>query len=163
MTTCLQRPSFWSPNLSLYNTNLPLNNDHLSTTTTYLGSRGWSLYTRLTVYINDFLYLFADHGQIQSTGRFLTGELYLFLLAEDASIFVQTCSQGKAQICNSLLQINWWVQVSLVIRGRHFPVINMIENYEIAIRKSNVRFKLEDMRPPSICLYWKKENGAKRY
>jgi hypothetical protein len=48
-TTCLQRPSFWSPNLSLCNTTLPLNNDHLSTTATNLGSQGWSLYTSLTV------------------------------------------------------------------------------------------------------------------
>ncbi len=48
-TTCLQRPSFWSPNLSLYNTTLPLNNDHLSTTATNLGFQGWSLYTSLNV------------------------------------------------------------------------------------------------------------------
>ncbi len=27
-TTCLQRPPLWSPNLSLYNINLPLNNGH---------------------------------------------------------------------------------------------------------------------------------------
>ncbi len=48
-TTCPQRPPFWSPNLSLYNTNLPLNNDHLLTTATNLGFRGWPLHTGLTL------------------------------------------------------------------------------------------------------------------
>jgi hypothetical protein len=45
-TTCLQRPSYSSPNLGLHNINqnLPLNNDHLSTTATHLGFQGWSLY-----------------------------------------------------------------------------------------------------------------------
>ncbi len=51
-TTCLQRPPFWSPNLSLYNIKLPLNKDHLSTTATNLGSWGWSLYTSSTVQSN---------------------------------------------------------------------------------------------------------------
>ncbi len=49
-TTCLQRPSFWSRNLILFSKNLHLNNDHLLTTATNLGSRGWSLYTGLTVF-----------------------------------------------------------------------------------------------------------------
>jgi hypothetical protein len=42
----------------LHNINLPLNNnDHLSSTATNLGSRGWSLYTSLTVVaINQRLY-----------------------------------------------------------------------------------------------------------
>ncbi len=48
-TTGIQRPSFWSPNLNLYYINLPLNNNHLSTTASYLGPWGWSLYTSLTV------------------------------------------------------------------------------------------------------------------
>ena len=55
-TTCLQRPLFWSPNLRLHNINLPLNNDHLSTTATNLGSRGWSLYKGLTVQSYTFKY-----------------------------------------------------------------------------------------------------------
>ncbi len=38
-----------SVGLCLWNINLPLNNDHLSTTATNFGSRGWSLYTGLTV------------------------------------------------------------------------------------------------------------------
>ncbi len=50
-TTSLQRPPFWCPNFSFYNIKLPLNNDHLSTMVTNLGSRGWSLYTGLTVLI----------------------------------------------------------------------------------------------------------------
>jgi len=33
-----------------HNIKLPLNNDHLSTTATNFGSRGWSLYTSLTVF-----------------------------------------------------------------------------------------------------------------
>ncbi len=48
-TTCLLWPSFWSPNYRFYNINLPLNNNHLSTTATNFGSRGWSLYAGLTV------------------------------------------------------------------------------------------------------------------
>ncbi len=48
-TTCLQRPPFWGPIFNFYNIKLPLNNDHLSTMATNLGSRGWSLYTCLTV------------------------------------------------------------------------------------------------------------------
>jgi hypothetical protein len=43
-TICLQRPQYLIPNVGLYNINLPLNNDHLSTTATNLGSQGWSLY-----------------------------------------------------------------------------------------------------------------------
>ena len=49
-TTCLQRPPFWGPIFTFYNIKLPLNNDHLSITATNLGSRGWSLYTGLTVH-----------------------------------------------------------------------------------------------------------------
>jgi hypothetical protein len=48
-TTCLQRPLFLGPDFNVYSIDLPLNNDHLSTTATILGSRGWSLYTGLTV------------------------------------------------------------------------------------------------------------------
>ncbi len=33
-TTCLQRTSFWNPDLNLYSINQPLNNDHLSTVAT---------------------------------------------------------------------------------------------------------------------------------
>ncbi len=47
-TTCLQRPLFWGLNFNFHNVNLPLNNDHLSTTATNFGSRGCSLYTSLT-------------------------------------------------------------------------------------------------------------------
>ncbi len=39
------------PGLGLYNINLPVNNDHLSSTATNLGSRWWS-YTGLTVIVN---------------------------------------------------------------------------------------------------------------
>ncbi len=49
-TTCLQRPLFWAPDFNFYNIKLPLNNDHLSTTATNFGTRGWSLYTGLTVF-----------------------------------------------------------------------------------------------------------------
>jgi len=49
-TTCLQRPLFWYHNFNFHNVKLPLNNDHLLTMATNLGSRGWSLYTSLTVY-----------------------------------------------------------------------------------------------------------------
>ena len=49
-TTCLQRPLFLGLNINVYNSvKLPLNYDHLSTTVTILGSRGWSLHTGLTV------------------------------------------------------------------------------------------------------------------
>jgi hypothetical protein len=51
-TTCLQRPPFRGPNFNFYNTKLPLNNDHLSTTATNFGSLGGSLYTSLTVINN---------------------------------------------------------------------------------------------------------------
>jgi len=50
-TTCLQRPPFWSPIFTFYNIKQPLNKNHLSTTATIFGSRGWSLYTGLTVHI----------------------------------------------------------------------------------------------------------------
>ena len=49
-TTCQQRPLFWGPIFNYYNIMLPLNHDQLSTTATFWGSRGWSLYTGLTVY-----------------------------------------------------------------------------------------------------------------
>ncbi len=51
-TTFLQRPLFWSPIFCFYETNISLNNNHLSTTATNLGSQGWSLYTGLTVHVN---------------------------------------------------------------------------------------------------------------
>jgi len=51
-TTCLQQPLFWGPNFNFHNVKLPLSNDHLSTTATNFGSRGWSLYTSLTVFLN---------------------------------------------------------------------------------------------------------------
>ena len=44
-TTCVQRPLFWGPIFTFYSIKLPLNNDHLSTTATIFGSRGWSFYT----------------------------------------------------------------------------------------------------------------------
>ena len=47
-------PLFCGPVFSFYNIKLPLNNDHLSTTTTNLGSRGWALYTGMTVFLFDF-------------------------------------------------------------------------------------------------------------
>ena len=48
--TWLQRPQFLGTIFTLFSIKLPLNNDHLSTTTTNSGSREWSLYTGLTVY-----------------------------------------------------------------------------------------------------------------
>jgi len=56
-TTCLQRPPFWSPIFSFYNMNLPLNNDHLSTTATNFRSLRLSLYTSLTLDRHNFFYL----------------------------------------------------------------------------------------------------------
>ncbi len=48
--TCLQRPLFERPNFNYFNIpRLTLNNDHLSTTASVLGSQGWPLYTGLTV------------------------------------------------------------------------------------------------------------------
>ncbi len=41
-TTCQQRPPFWSPNLILFNMEVPLNNDHMAATATNLGSLRWS-------------------------------------------------------------------------------------------------------------------------
>ena len=51
-TTCLQQPQCWGLFFNLYSIKLPLNNDHLSTTATYLGFRlpSWLLYTGVTVY-----------------------------------------------------------------------------------------------------------------
>ena len=46
-TICLQRPPFCGPVFILYSIKLPLNNDHMSTTATNLGSQVWSL-TRCT-------------------------------------------------------------------------------------------------------------------
>ena len=43
-TTCLQRPPFLGFIFTFYKIKLPQNNDHLSTTTTNIGSPGWSLY-----------------------------------------------------------------------------------------------------------------------
>ena len=48
-TTCLQRPQFWGSNFNFYNTKLPLNNDHLSTTATNLGPKG-GRYTQVWLY-----------------------------------------------------------------------------------------------------------------
>ncbi len=47
-TTCLLRPPFFNTYLDLYNINLPLNSDHLSTKAAKLEPQGWSLYTDLT-------------------------------------------------------------------------------------------------------------------
>ncbi len=47
--TCLQWPLFWGPDFNFHNIKLLLNNNNLSTTATNFGSRGWSLYTSLTV------------------------------------------------------------------------------------------------------------------
>ncbi len=58
-TTRLQRPLFRGSNFNFHSIKLPLNNDHLSTTATHFGSRGWSLYTGLTVLQNVFYYLNA--------------------------------------------------------------------------------------------------------
>ncbi len=57
-TTCLHRPLFWDPNFYFHNIKLHLNNDHLSTTATNFGSRGWSLYTGLTVLLTKSRLLF---------------------------------------------------------------------------------------------------------
>ena len=48
-TTCLHRPLLCGPMFNFYNLQLPLNNDHLSTTATNVGSRGLLLNTGLTV------------------------------------------------------------------------------------------------------------------
>jgi len=48
-TTCLQRPLFRGHNFNFHNVKLLLNNDHLSTTAPNFGSRGWWLYTCLTL------------------------------------------------------------------------------------------------------------------
>ncbi len=45
VTTCLQRPPFWGPNMKIIIFKWPLNNNHLSTTATILGSHVWSLFT----------------------------------------------------------------------------------------------------------------------
>ena len=66
MTICLQRPPFWGPIFNVYNINLPLNNDHLSTKATNLGTRGWLLYTGLTVDEKDILRHFKLLFQISS-------------------------------------------------------------------------------------------------
>ncbi len=55
-TTCLQRPLFSSPNLGLCNINLPLKNDHLSTTATNFRYQGWLLYTGLTIHFRFILF-----------------------------------------------------------------------------------------------------------
>ena len=39
-TTCQQQPPFLGPIFNFYNTKLPLNNNHLSTTAPFLGSKG---------------------------------------------------------------------------------------------------------------------------
>jgi len=52
MTTCLERPLFWGLDFNFHYKKLPLNNNHQSTTATNFGSRGWSLYTGLTVINN---------------------------------------------------------------------------------------------------------------
>jgi len=44
-TICLQRHPVWGP----FSQKLPLNNDHLPTMVTILGSHGWSLYIGLTL------------------------------------------------------------------------------------------------------------------
>jgi len=54
-TPCLSRPSFWGPNLIFCNIKLPLNINQLSTAITNFGSRGWSLYKGLAVFIYDCL------------------------------------------------------------------------------------------------------------
>ncbi len=70
--TCQQWPLLWSPHLCLYNINLPLNNDHLSTTVTNFGSWGWSLYTGLTVV--KFYVLFS---KIQTVQKSFLSRLFL--------------------------------------------------------------------------------------
>ncbi len=49
-TTSEQRRLIWRPIFRLKSTKKPLNSDYMSTTATLLGSRGWSLYSSLTVF-----------------------------------------------------------------------------------------------------------------
>ncbi len=51
-TTSEERPPFCAHIWELLLHKWPLNNDHLSTTATIFGSRGWLLYTGLTVFPN---------------------------------------------------------------------------------------------------------------
>ncbi len=55
-STCLQRSLFWGLNFNIYSIQVPLNNDHPSTTATIFGARGWSLYSDLTVFSQFALY-----------------------------------------------------------------------------------------------------------
>jgi len=68
----LRSKTFICPNLTLYNRKLPLNNAHLSTTVTNLGSRGWSLYTTLTEFEKLFWYLSACKICFQNVQTYLT-------------------------------------------------------------------------------------------
>ncbi len=55
-TTCLQRSLIWGSNYNIYIIKLLLNNDHLSTTVTILGSRGWSSLTVLFRKVISYLF-----------------------------------------------------------------------------------------------------------
>ncbi len=76
-TACLQRPPFWSPNLSLYNKKLLMNNDHLATTAINFGFLGWLLYTSLTVLRNES---FFQQLLVLREFDFLIVRLFLALL-----------------------------------------------------------------------------------
>ncbi len=98
-TSGLQR-LFYGPNFNFYNAKLPLNNDHLPTTATNFWSRGWSLYTGLTVltctvprscsFRSSFSSLF-----LISSLRVLSTKYYC-----NNECLVQSCSLSVAK-CNS--------------------------------------------------------------
>ena len=122
--TCLQRPPFWGPIFTFCNIKLPLNNDHLSTTAWSLGSRGWSLYTGLTVVhilskkiLNKFSFLCITY--YLNNGHFHL--YYVILLIQKYTLIMQ-----KALVIPELCIRNnpWygkWAK-NLVNRGKIIPI-----------------------------------------
>ena len=99
-TTCLQRPPFWGPIITLYSIKLPLNNDHLLTTATSIGSRGWSLYTGLTVF-----HFHYETIQLSSYWCKQTKQSR----KETLSAYLQTSVMKWKKVKFYLFQLNWKV------------------------------------------------------
>ncbi len=86
-TTCLWWLLFWSPNISLYKTNLHLKKDHLSKPATNLESQGGSLYASLTLVLLQFNYF--------EIVRKMTSREYSFI-------------NKMNQVDRCVVWINWW-------------------------------------------------------
>jgi hypothetical protein len=97
--TCLQWPLYRGPNFNFHIIKLPLNNDHLSTMATNFGSRGWSLYTSLTVGLITSCWAYICHNKIWKFDLGV-GQIYFSWICIFIYLF---CIQKHTKVVGELL------------------------------------------------------------